>query len=355
MEPTKTGRSAGRRWLTTGVAALVAALAVITPASTSTAEAARPHGLTGMKILLTNDDSMQAAKASHTDGLGLYEVRKALCAKGADVVVIAPWAVQSGKGSAVTNSGAFRLGQKALPAGYESDCASAPAKGAVFGICTGTDPCGPTSGSATPADTVMFATRGGLKATVGWDEPDLVVSGSNSGANAASSVNDSGTAGAAIAANADGIPAVAVSSSTAADFSMPVVNYQATAAWTAGFLTDLNAKGLLLQNTFALNLNYPDISTGAKVKPAEWTKVGSATVALHTYVLQPDGSYTIALALCSGLPICTETRRTADWTWLSKGHITVTPISWDRTYAVPEGGRTYQKVKAFVERYTKTS
>jgi 5'-nucleotidase len=355
MEPTKTGRGTGRRWLTIGAAVVVAALAVITPASTSTAAAARPQGLTGLKILLTNDDSMQAAKASNTDGLGLYELRKALCAKGADVVVIAPWAVQSGKGSAVTNSGTFRLGQKATPAGYQNDCASAPAKGAVYGVCTGTDPCGPASGSATPADTVMFATRGGLKATVGWAEPDLVVSGSNSGANAASSVNDSGTAGAAIAANADGIPAVAVSSSTAADFSMPVVNYQATAKWTADFLSDLNRTGLLLQDTFALNLNYPDVSTGAKAKHAKWTKVGSATVAFHNYVLQPDGSYTIALALCSGLPICTETRRDADWTWLNKGYITATPISWDRTYGVAEGGRTYHQVKSFVEHYTRTS
>ena len=355
MEPTKTGRRTGRRWLSIGAAVVVAALAVVAPASMSSAEAAKPHGLPGMKILLTNDDSMQAAKASHSDGLGLYEVRKALCAKGADVVVMAPWAVQSGKGSAVTNSGSFRLGQKAVPAGYENDCASAPAKGAGYGVCTGTDPCGPTSGSATPADTVMFATRGGLKATVGWAEPDLVVSGSNSGANASSSVNDSGTAGAAIAANADGIPAVAISSATAADFSMPVVNYQATAKWGADFLANLNKKGLLLQDKFVLNVNYPDISTGAKAKSAKWTSVGSATVAFHNYALQPDGSYTIQLALCTGLPICKETRKTADWTWLSKGHITVTPINWDRTYGVAEGGKTYKKVKSFVEKYTKTS
>lgn len=355
MKPTKTGTRTGRRWLMIGAAMVTAALVVITPASMSTAEAAKPHGLPGMKILLTNDDSMQAAKASHTDGLGLYELRKALCAKGADVVVIAPWAVQSGKGSAVTNSGSFRLGQKPVPAGYENDCASAPAKGAVYGVCTGTDPCGPTSGSATPADTVMFATRGGLKATVGWKAPDLVVSGSNSGANAANSVSDSGTVGAALMANADGIPAVAFSSSTAADWSMPVVNYRATAKWGADFLTNLNKSGLLLQSRFALNINYPDVSAGAKAKPAKWTKVGDSTVALHNYAAQADGSFTINLDLCSGLKICTETRKDADWTLLEKGYITVTPVGWDRTYGVDEGGKTYKKVKAFVQKYAKTS
>ncbi|MBN9105717.1 MAG: 5'/3'-nucleotidase SurE [Propionibacteriaceae bacterium] len=334
---------------------MVAALTVAVPASMSTAEAAKPKGLPGMRILLTNDDSMQAAKASHTDGLGLYELRKALCAKGADVVVIAPWSVQSGKGSAVTNSGTFRLGQKTLPAGYENDCASAPSKGAVFGVCTGDAPCGPTSGSATPADTVAFATRGGLKATVGWSVPDLVVSGSNAGSNYANSVNDSGTVGAAIMANTIRIPAVAFSSSNADDWSMPVVNYQATAKWGADFLANLNKKGLLLQNKFALNINYPDISAGAKAKPVKWARVGAATAYAHSYIPQSDGGFAIDLPLCTGMSICTETRKDSDWTLISKGYITVVPLTWDRTYGVDEGGKTYKKVKAFVQKYTKTS
>lgn len=353
MKPTTAGLRRSPGWLLGLAAAMALAFTLISPATAQAAKAA--PGLTGMKILLTNDDSMQAAKASHTDGLGLYELRKALCAKGADVVVIAPWSVQSGKGSAVTNSGSFRLGQKALPASYESDCASAAAKGAVYGLCTGTDECSASSGSATPADTVMFATRGGLAATVGWAAPDLVVSGSNAGENGANSVNDSGTVGAAIMANADGIPAVAFSSAGAPDWSMPVVNYQATAKWGATFLADLNNKGLLKQSTFALNVNYPDVSTGAKARKAKWVKVGAATVALHTYTVQSDGSYAIGLELCSGLKICKETRKDADWTALGKHHITVTPVGWDRTYGVAEGGKTYQKVKAFIGKYAKTA
>jgi 5'-nucleotidase len=198
----------------------------------------------GLKILLTNDDSMQAARPDNSDGLGVYEVRRALCAAGADVVVIAPWQVQSGRGTAVTNSGTFWLGTKPLPAAYENDCADAPAEGQVYGLCLDTAPCSATSASGTRSDTVKFATRGGLKAVADWDKPDLVVSGSNYGNNLAYSVTDSGTVGATVAAIEDEIPAVAFSSSGTADFStFPLANYRATAEWGAKFITGLRPAG----------------------------------------------------------------------------------------------------------------
>ena len=152
---------------------------------------------------------MQAARPNNSDGLGLYEIRRSLCAAGADVIVIAPWQVQSGRDTAVTNCGTFWLGTKTMPAGYANDCSGAPAKGQVYGLCLDTAPCTMNSASATPSDTVKFATRGGLEALAGWDEADLVVSGSNSGNNLANSVTDSGTVGATVAAIEDEIPAVA--------------------------------------------------------------------------------------------------------------------------------------------------
>ena len=52
----------------------------------------RPPRLAGLKVLLTNDDSARGLDAGFgTDGKGLYELRKALCAAGADVLVVAPW------------------------------------------------------------------------------------------------------------------------------------------------------------------------------------------------------------------------------------------------------------------------
>ncbi|MFJ7905652.1 carboxylesterase family protein [Kitasatospora sp. NPDC096204] len=44
--------------------------------------------LAGLRVLLTNDDSMQTAKASNADGPGLYELRRALCAAEADVALL---------------------------------------------------------------------------------------------------------------------------------------------------------------------------------------------------------------------------------------------------------------------------
>ncbi|MFV0251791.1 MAG: 5'/3'-nucleotidase SurE [Beutenbergiaceae bacterium] len=338
-----------------GVLAALCAAALLLMNS-APAFADRGHGgdgtdLSGLRILLTNDDSMQAQSPRNSDGLGLYEMRRALCAAGADVVVIAPWAVQSGKGSAVTNSGTFSVGEATVPAGYQDDCAGAPTTGPVYGLCLGAGPCDENSGSATPSDTVMFATRGGLATLVGWGEPDLVVSGSNSGANAASSVNDSGTVGAAVAAVADNLPAVAFSTQPAPDFSVPVGNYVATADWGAQFLADLNARGLLLQHQFALSVNYPDISQGQVVQDPEWVEVGSATVALHGYTQQEDGSWKVGLSLCSGLEICKEGKRNSDWQALGESHITVTPITWDRTYGVRDRGSKYYKLRNFVNRY----
>lgn len=46
--------------------------------------------LAGLRILISNDDSMQAARENGKDGIGLYDMRKSLCAAGADVVVVAP-------------------------------------------------------------------------------------------------------------------------------------------------------------------------------------------------------------------------------------------------------------------------
>lgn len=87
---------------------------------------------------------MQMARPNGADGKGLYEVRRALCAAGADVVVIAPWANQSGAGTGSTTSGQLTVEQRnALPPEYAHDCSGAPARGAVYGVCKGRPPAAP--------------------------------------------------------------------------------------------------------------------------------------------------------------------------------------------------------------------
>ncbi|MFE1267514.1 5'/3'-nucleotidase SurE [Streptomyces sp. NPDC058758] len=332
-----------------------------TPAADRTADRTAPPSrpLAGLRILLSNDDSMRAAKASNSDGLGLYELRRAMCAAGADVVVMAPWQVQSGKGTAVTNGGALTVQRRtALPAGYEDDCAGAPSGGAVFGVCVAEGGCAPDSPGATPADTVKLALRGGLAAKAGWrGAPDLVLTGINSGPNVAASVNDSGTVGAAVAAIDQDVPAIAFSSSgDESQLHFPRENYRAHAELGARFVAGLKERGLLT-SAFALKVDYPDVSAGRKAGAPVWTRVGDGAVAYHAYEQRGSGdTFDIALGLCEGGEgdgvECAENREDADSTWLlGKGHVTVAPITWDRTYGTPvDARRELKAVQRYVER-----
>jgi len=51
----------------------------------------------------------------------------------------------------------------------------------------------------------------------------------------------------------------------------------------------------------------------------------------------------------SGSSSLKETKRDADVTWIQRGHITVVPINWDRTYGKRTDSRTQALVRSFVE------
>jgi 5'-nucleotidase len=327
--------------------AVLSALGTTAAADPSSPPALNQHAgpsrpLAGLRVLLSNDDSMRAAKASHSDGLGLYELRKALCGAGADVVVMAPWQVQSGKGTAVTNGGTLTLAQRTrMPAEYENDCAGTPSGSPVYGICLSDGPCAADSPSATPADTVKFALRTGLAAKAGWTGgPDLVVTGINSGPDVSAQVNDSGTVSAAVAAIDQGVPAVALSSSgDASQTSFPVANYRAHARFAAALLAGMRGRGLFTDR-FVVKVDYPDVSAGQRAKAPVWTRVGHGQVVWHAYRPAPRSgadSYDITFGVCPDRPgdPCTETVPNADSTALLKrGHIAVAPVTADRAYGV---------------------
>jgi 5'-nucleotidase len=125
-------------------------------------------------ILLTNDDGIRAP--------GLVAMYRALSGLG-EVQVVAPETVQSATGHGITLSAPL-LTQRV----------------AVEGTFTG------TSVDGRPADCVKLAV-----AKLMPRQPDLVVSGMNSGANVGINVIYSGTVAAAIEAAFLGLPAVAVS------------------------------------------------------------------------------------------------------------------------------------------------
>ena len=136
-------------------------------------QAALPRPL----ILVSNDDGITAPGIRH-----LVEIVHAL---GAEVVVVAPDAPQSGMGHAITIGNALRL-----------------TKNPVFGPDIEAYEC-----SGTPADCVKIAKHYVLKDRT----PDLVVSGINHGSNASVNVLYSGTMSAAIEAAIEGLPAVGFS------------------------------------------------------------------------------------------------------------------------------------------------
>ncbi|MFD5100943.1 5'/3'-nucleotidase SurE [Streptomyces albidochromogenes] len=302
--------------------------------------------LAGLRVLMSNDDSMQMARPDASDGKGLYEARRALCAAGADVVVMAPWANQSGAGTSATSGGHLTVQRRAvLPGDYAKDCSGAPSRGAVYGVCKGASACGPQSASATPADTVRLGLGGALAAKAGWaDGPDLVVSGSNYGPNVASVVNESGTVGAALAAIDEGVPAVALNSSydPAVTTSLEVADrtYRRTGEFGADFIGQLHRRGLLTAK-FVVNVNYPHLAEGQRPRGTAWTSVGTQKVVRSVYYRGSGDTFAVGGEICPpGAAECRpETKRDADFALLRRGHVTVTPVSPDRTFTGSEAAR----------------
>lgn len=179
-----------------------------------------------LQILVTNDDGYDS------DGINaVVEGLRAL--PNVDVTVVAPATDQSGKGGAVTG-GMLTATDVATKSGY-------PAK-AVAG---------------TPADTIIWALdQKGISFT-----PDLVVSGINAGANMGPVVDLSGTVGAARAAVAHNIPAIAASQGPlAAPFDYPS-GVKQVLTWFYSNRAAV-ADGSITHAT-VFNLNIPTCSTGS--------------------------------------------------------------------------------------------
>ena len=167
-----------------------------------------------MKILLTNDDGIQA--------VGLRSLYHALIRAGHEVHVVAPVTEMSAVGHAVTLAAPLRV--------KTFDEKEFLGQGV----------------SGTPADCVKL----GLT-TLLASPPDLVVSGINAGANVGVDILYSGTVSAATEGALMGLPALAVSF----DGYSPT-DLTAQGDYTALFLTRVDWAGL--PKHCVLNLNFPD-------------------------------------------------------------------------------------------------
>ncbi len=174
-----------------------------------------------LQILVANDDGYEAEGVDVlVEGLTTLE--------GVEVTVVAPLTQQSGQGGKRTE-GPLAVTEVALASGHPAT--------AVDGF---------------PADAIRVAMdEQGI-------EPDLVVTGINEGQNVGPFVDVSGTIGAARAAVARGVPALATSQGAGADF-----DYEVAVPLVLDWVRDHRAALLAGEEPVAVtNLNVPSCDTG---------------------------------------------------------------------------------------------
>ncbi|MGB6056957.1 MAG: 5'/3'-nucleotidase SurE [Microthrixaceae bacterium] len=219
-----------------------------TSTSTSAPTTNPPKKLT---ILVSNDDGYSAP--------GIDALVQALVAlPDTEVVVSAPATQQSGKGSAVTDGDVTATDEKTT-SGYPAH--------AVAG---------------TPADSVNWALNGGIDV-----KPDLVLTGINQGQNLGEIGNRvSGTLGAARAAVAHGIPALASSMGIQATGDRDTADYALAATYVVEWVKEHRAdilEGKLAGDSPLLeNMNIPSCNSGGELRGVvEVTMAATAEGALN--------------------------------------------------------------------------
>ncbi|WP_219419210.1 5'/3'-nucleotidase SurE [Pseudonocardia nigra] len=300
------------------------------PAAAGGQEQPTPGSLAGLQVLLTNDDSAQGRDTERgTDGEGLYELRKALCAAGADVVAVAPWSQQSGASGRITTPGSrpqpVTVQAVDAPAAYTGDCAGAPSGGAVYGVCVGAQPCTETSPSASPADAVSVALSRMIPDNYWPDGPDVVLSGINFGQNVGELVNHSGTVGAAVTAREFGVPSLAFSAEVSFE-DLTATPFEQTASFAVPALAKLRERNLLTPG-LTLNINHPFLGAGEQLGEPVYAAVGTASdieLAYEGEVARNGGTYELVIGEPSE-----ETVRNADTTALEQNDIPITPLDGD--------------------------
>ncbi|MBL4638177.1 MAG: 5'/3'-nucleotidase SurE [Proteobacteria bacterium] len=178
-----------------------------------------------MKILISNDDGYMAQ--------GIKALADALSNLG-EITVVAPDRNRSGASNSLTLDNPLRLSQL---------------ENGVYRV------------EGTPTDCVHLAITGLLE-----DEPDMVVSGINAGANLGDDVLYSGTVAAAMEGRFLGFPAIAISL-----VGSDGTHYE-TAAWAAQKLVAQLKQSSLPADTI-LNVNVPDLPI-AEITGFESTRLG---------------------------------------------------------------------------------
>ena len=316
------------------VIAVIAVLLIFAGAALAQNQASK--SVKGMRVLLTNDDSIQGVKAMGHDGLGLYQLRKSLCAAGADVIVVGPWGRQSGKGGAITTGGKLTIQEAVPPEAFKSDCENSPSGGKIFGVCAA-ETCDKGSPSGSPSDSVALALTRFLPENIWPEGPDVVLSGINFGPNPGLAAFHSGTVSAAVTAFEFGTAGIAFSEEVdlmCLDNPDFCPNFKNQADFAVKLIGALRSEGLIDEPKLLLNVNYPVIKKGETLGKPKLTVHGTGNLLATVYkgkVGAEGGSYDVDFV--ESTP---ESRPHADTTTLIDNNISITPMDGDWTASLSD-------------------
>jgi 5'-nucleotidase len=247
-----------------------------------------------MRVLLTNDDGLEAA--------GLQTLRRALVeVPSIELAVIAP----DGNRSAMARSITTRRPLWVQEVDFEDG---------TVGYAT----------DGTPVDCVRLANLGLIEGF----EADVVVSGINHGSNLGDDISYSGTVAAALEAIVLGLPGIAVSQQSGSmelDFSAGAgFDFSVAARFTARLVQELES--MPLPSGTLLNVNVPGSDPegvsvarlGKRVYRDELTLVDEGSGGRRLYRIYGDASYE-------------QDERGTDLAAVAAGQIAVTPIHFDLT------------------------
>lgn len=235
-----------------------------------------------MKVLVSNDDGIFSP--------GIHELARALAAVADEVIVVAPDVEQSASGHAITIRHPLRYRRTHLEELPDL-------------VCYRVD--------GTPADCIVLGVHN-------EGRPDVVVSGINLGSNLGFDVTHSGTVAAAIEGTTMGIPSIAVSLRTGEG----MLDFSHAARYAAQLAMTVHESGL--PHRTLLNVNFPE------GKPVGVTTSRLSTHSYKDSVVRrqdPDG---VPYYWVAGTPTGEHVTDT-DFTAVSEGYATVTPLSLDLT------------------------
>jgi 5'-nucleotidase len=243
-----------------------------------------------VQVLITNDDGI--------DSPGLVALARAACDAGHEVVVAAPSREFSGASAALTaveQDGRIVVESRELPG-----LPGVPA----FAV------------AASPAFIVLIALSGGLGDSLDGGSPDMVLSGINYGANAGRAVTHSGTVGAALTAALGGLRAAAFSVGHS-------VRRPATEPrWDTPTLVATQLMPVIeeMPTGIVLNVNVPDVPY-EQLRGIKRTPLATFGAVQFIVAERTEGYLRMALEDNEA-----DLEVDTDEYWLSRNHVTVTPI-----------------------------